>query len=54
MGKGVRPTKTNDQLEPTVFAISGGAGDLACRKLVPALLPICRITPGFVGFVALA
>src|SRR5580700_7750822 len=27
----------NDQLEPTVFVIFGGAGDLAWRKLVPAL-----------------
>ena len=28
--------KTNDQLEPTVFVIFGGAGDLTWRKLVPA------------------
>ena len=29
--------KTNDHLEPTVFVIFGGAGDLTWRKLVPAL-----------------
>jgi glucose-6-phosphate 1-dehydrogenase len=29
--------KTNDELEPTVFVIFGGAGDLNWRKLVPAL-----------------
>ena len=30
-------TKPNDQLEPTIFVIFGGAGDLTWRKLVPAL-----------------
>ena len=40
--EGVRPTKTNDQLEPTVFAIFGGAGDLAWRKLVPALFDLSQ------------
>lgn len=35
--------KTNDQIEPTVFVIFGGAGDLAWRKLVPALAE-CRIS----------
>jgi glucose-6-phosphate 1-dehydrogenase len=29
--------KTSDQLEPTVFVIFGGAGDLTWRKLIPAL-----------------
>ena len=29
--------RTNGQLEPTVFVIFGGAGDLTWRKLVPAL-----------------
>jgi glucose-6-phosphate 1-dehydrogenase len=29
--------KANYQLEPTVFAIFGGASDLTWRKLVPAL-----------------
>ncbi len=29
-----------DQLEPTVFAIFGGAGDLTWRKLVPALFDL--------------
>jgi glucose-6-phosphate 1-dehydrogenase len=34
--------KTNDELEPTVFAIFGGAGDLTWRKLVPALFELYR------------
>ena len=28
------------QLEPTVFVIFGGAGDLAWRKLIPALFDL--------------
>ena len=28
--------KPNEPLEPTVFVIFGGAGDLTWRKLVPA------------------
>ena len=34
--------KTNDKLEPTVFVIFGGAGDLTWRKLVPALFDLSR------------
>jgi hypothetical protein len=34
--------KTNDQLEPTVFIIFGGAGDLTWRKLVPALFDLSQ------------
>ncbi|HLX13395.1 MAG TPA: glucose-6-phosphate dehydrogenase, partial [Bacteroidota bacterium] len=34
--------KSKDQLEPTVFAIFGGAGDLAWRKLVPALFDLSQ------------
>jgi glucose-6-phosphate 1-dehydrogenase len=34
--------KTDDQLEPTVFVIFGGAGDLAWRKLVPALFDLSQ------------
>src|SRR5277367_466638 len=34
--------KSNDQLEPTVFVIFGGAGDLAWRKLVPALFDLSQ------------
>ncbi len=34
--------KPNDQLEPTVFVIFGGAGDLTWRKLVPALFDLSR------------
>ena len=34
--------KTNDNLEPTVFVIFGGAGDLTWRKLVPALFDLSQ------------
>jgi glucose-6-phosphate 1-dehydrogenase len=34
--------KTKDQLEPSVFVIFGGAGDLTWRKLVPALFDLSR------------
>ena len=34
--------KTNDQLEPVIFAIFGGAGDLTWRKLVPALFDLSK------------
>ena len=34
--------KTNDRLEPTVFVIFGGAGDLTWRKLVPSLFDLSR------------
>ena len=34
--------KPNDQLEPTVFVIFGGAGDLTWRKLVPALFDLAQ------------
>jgi glucose-6-phosphate 1-dehydrogenase len=33
---------TNDKLEPTVFAIFGGMGDLTWRKLVPALFDLSQ------------
>ncbi len=36
------PPKPSDQLEPTLFAIFGGAGDLAWRKLVPALFDLSQ------------
>ncbi len=32
----------NDHLEPTVFVIFGGAGDLTWRKLVPALFDLSQ------------
>ncbi len=35
-------TKTSDQLEPTVFVIFGGAGDLTYRKLIPALFDLSQ------------
>ena len=34
--------KTNEQLEPIVFVIFGGAGDLTWRKLVPALFDLSQ------------
>jgi glucose-6-phosphate 1-dehydrogenase len=34
--------KTKEQLEPTVFIIFGGAGDLTWRKLVPALFDLSQ------------
>jgi glucose-6-phosphate 1-dehydrogenase len=34
--------KTNDKLEPNVFVIFGGAGDLTRRKLMPALFDLFR------------
>ena len=34
--------KANDQLEPTVFVIFGGAGDLTWRKLVPAMFDLSQ------------
>ncbi|MGO9199534.1 MAG: glucose-6-phosphate dehydrogenase [Limisphaerales bacterium] len=34
--------KAGDQLEPTVFVIFGGAGDLTWRKLVPALFDLSQ------------
>src|SRR6202451_1020386 len=42
MEEGMRNMKTNDQLEPTVFVIFGGAGDLTWRKLVPALFDLSQ------------
>jgi glucose-6-phosphate 1-dehydrogenase len=34
--------KTAEQLEPTVFVIFGGAGDLTWRKLIPALFDLSQ------------
>jgi glucose-6-phosphate 1-dehydrogenase len=34
--------KSNDQLQPTIFAIFGGTGDLTWRKLVPALFDLSQ------------
>jgi glucose-6-phosphate 1-dehydrogenase len=42
MKEGSNSLKTNDQLEPTVFVIFGGAGDLTWRKLVPALFDLSQ------------
>jgi glucose-6-phosphate 1-dehydrogenase len=42
MGRGVRIVKSNDQLEPNVFVIFGGAGDLTWRKLLPSLFDLSQ------------
>jgi glucose-6-phosphate 1-dehydrogenase len=34
--------KTTDQLDPTVFVIFGGAGDLTWRKLIPAMFDLSQ------------
>ena len=34
--------QTNDQLEPNIFVIFGGAGDLTWRKLMPALFDLSQ------------
>ena len=34
--------KTTDQLEPNIFVIFGGAGDLTWRKLIPALFDLSQ------------
>ena len=41
-GKKSETMKTNDHLEPTVFVIFGGAGDLTWRKLMPALFDLSQ------------
>lgn len=42
MGEEPRIMKTNYHLEPTVFAIFGGMGDITWRKLAPALFDLSR------------
>jgi glucose-6-phosphate 1-dehydrogenase len=42
MGEGVKNMEKNGQLEPTIFVIFGGAGDLTSRKLVPALCDLSQ------------
>ena len=46
----------NDQPKPTVFAIFGGAGDLAWRKLVPALFDLSQenVTPSQFSIVSIS
>jgi glucose-6-phosphate 1-dehydrogenase len=36
-------SKTKDQLDPAIFVIFGGAGDLTWRKLIPALFDLCKV-----------
>src|SRR6185369_10733619 len=38
----MRLMKPADQLDPTVFVIFGGAGDLTWRKLIPALFDLAQ------------
>jgi glucose-6-phosphate 1-dehydrogenase len=38
----MKPMKTNDGLDPIIFVIFGGAGDLAWRKLIPALFDLSQ------------
>ncbi len=40
MGEKVEDMQNNSKIEPTIFAIFGGMGDLAWRKLVPALFDL--------------
>jgi glucose-6-phosphate 1-dehydrogenase len=40
MGAGMKPMKTSDGLDRIIFVIFGGAGDLAWRKLIPALFDL--------------
>src|ERR1035438_8484263 len=42
MEKEIKSMKTNDELEPMIFVIFGGAGDLTWRKLVPALFDLAQ------------
>src|ERR1700733_1209364 len=42
MGEGLKIMQTKDQLEPTIFVIFGGGGDLTWRKLVPALFDLSQ------------
>jgi glucose-6-phosphate 1-dehydrogenase len=42
MKDGASSMKMNDQLEPTVFVIFDGAGDLTWRKRVPALFDLSQ------------
>ncbi|RPJ49855.1 MAG: glucose-6-phosphate dehydrogenase [Acidobacteria bacterium] len=39
-GEGAGPANSSSQLDPAVFVIFGGAGDLTWRKLVPALFDL--------------
>src|ERR1035438_4039555 len=41
-GKCMNPMKSPEQLDPTVFVIFGGAGDLTWRKLIPAMLDLAQ------------
>ena len=49
LDEGLSPMKTNDQLEPNIFVIFGGAGDLTWRKLMPLCSTLPRaIVPRFI------
>src|ERR1017187_6808041 len=38
----MKPMKSTDGLDPILFVIFGGAGDLAWRKLIPALFDLSQ------------
>src|ERR1700677_2203958 len=42
MGTKMKTVKKNNQLEPNIFVIFGGAGDLTWRKLIPALFDLSQ------------
>ena len=46
----------NDQPKPTIFAIFGGAGDLAWRKLVPSLFDLSqeKIIPSHFSIISIS
>ena len=46
----------NDQPKPTIFAIFGGAGDLAWRKLVPALFDLSQenVIPSYFSIISIS
>jgi glucose-6-phosphate 1-dehydrogenase len=54
VAESVNSVNTNDHLDPTVFVIFGGAGDLTWRKLIPALfdLSLDRSMPAHFSIIA--
>jgi glucose-6-phosphate 1-dehydrogenase len=50
-----RKMSTNEHLQPTIFAIFGGSGDLTWRKLVPSLFDLFQDVsmPSFFSIIAL-
>jgi glucose-6-phosphate 1-dehydrogenase len=42
MGEVMSSAQSTEQLDPTIFVIFGGAGDLTWRKLIPALFDLSQ------------